>query len=155
MSQPRKKARHAIASYSNTSWAQPDALLGSAVRHLASMSPKFNWVGIYLLKGKVLELGPFIGAATDHKRIPVGRGICGKAVAENRDIINVPDVTKDSDYLACSLETKSELVVLIRNADGKILGQIDIDSHEAGAFESTDVEAVEKVAKELSSLWPE
>jgi L-methionine (R)-S-oxide reductase len=139
-------------------WYNPASPLGSAVRYIASLSPKFNWTGIYVLKGKTLELGPFIGAATEHTRIPVGKGICGLAVAENRDQ-NVPDVHSAKNYLACSLETKSELVVLIRDSQGpnpdQILGQIDIDSHSPNAFGPEEEAAVRKVAQELGELWPE
>ena len=135
-------------------WYNPEAPLGSAVRYVASLSPKFNWTGIYLLKGKNLELGPFIGAETDHTRIPIGRGICGKAVAENQDQ-NVPDVGAADNYLACSLETKSELVVLIRDQKDRVVGQIDIDSHTLNAFGKEEEAAVKKVAQELGELWPE
>ncbi len=134
-------------------WYQPEAVLGSAVRYVAGLSPKFNWVGIYILKGKFLELGPYIGAATDHTRIPVGRGVCGTAVAEDADQ-NVPDVTASDNYLACSIETKSELVVLVRDKKGNILGQIDIDSHVVNAFGPDEEKAVRKVADELGQLWP-
>jgi GAF domain-containing protein len=135
-------------------WYQPSAPLGSAARYVASLSPKFNWVGIYVLKGKNLELGPFIGKPTEHRRIPVGKGVCGMAVAKNRNL-NVPDVSQEPNYLACSLETKSELVVLIRDRKGKILGQIDIDSHTPRAFSTQDEESVGRVARELGELWPE
>lgn len=135
-------------------WYQPEAPLGSAVRYVASLSPKFNWTGIYLLKGKHLVLGPFVGAATEHTRISVGQGVCGTAVAENADQ-NVPDVHASNNYLACSLETKSELVVLIRDSQGEILGQIDIDSHTPSAFGPAEEAAVKKVARELGELWPE
>src|SRR4051812_10530323 len=94
-------------------WYQPQAVLGSAVRYVSSLSPRFNWVGIYLLKKKMLELGPYIGAKTEHTRIKVGVGVCGTAVAENTDM-NVPDVKQADNYLACSLATQSELVILIR-----------------------------------------
>jgi L-methionine (R)-S-oxide reductase len=135
-------------------WYQPEAPQGSAVRYVASLSPRFNWVGIYVLKGKFLELGPFIGAETDHTRIPIGRGVCGLAVAENRDQ-NVPDVSVASNYLACSIATKSELVVLIRDGAGSILGQIDIDSHVLNAFGPEEERAVRQVADELGALWRE
>jgi L-methionine (R)-S-oxide reductase len=128
--------------------------MGSAVRYVAGLSPKFNWVGVYILKGKALELGPYIGAATTHTRIPVGRGVCGTAVAENADQ-NIPDVQAHENYLACSLETQSELVILIRDKKGKILGQIDIDSHSRAAFGETEEGAVRQVAMELGELWPE
>jgi L-methionine (R)-S-oxide reductase len=134
-------------------WYQPEAPLGSAVRYVAGLSSKFDWVGIYVLKGQMLELGPYIGAATDHKRIPVGRGVCGTAVAENQDQ-NIPDVRGHSNYLACSLDTRSELVVLVRDKKGAILGQIDIDSHTTAAFGPDEVSSVRKVADELGGLWP-
>ncbi|HUP57929.1 MAG TPA: GAF domain-containing protein [Bdellovibrionota bacterium] len=115
-------------------------------------------MGIYLLKGQgpkaMLELGPFIGAKTEHTRIKVGQGVCGTAVARNADM-NVPDVKQADHYLACSLDTQSELVVLIRNKSGRILGQIDIDSHTPAAFGPVEERAVKKVAQELGELWPE
>lgn len=137
-------------------WYDPAAPLGAAVRYVASLSPRFNWVGIYILKGKYLELGPFVGDDTEHRRIPVGKGVCGTAVAEGADQ-NVPDVGKLENYLACSLETRSELVVLIREGgrpDGRVLGQIDIDSHTPAAFGPEQEAAVKRVAVELGELWP-
>ena len=135
-------------------WYDPKAPLESAVSYVASLSNRFNWVGIYLLKNGFLELGPYIGAKTEHTRISVGQGICGIAVAENADQ-NIADVTKSSNYLACSLETLSELVVLIKNQAGEILGQIDIDSHTAAAFGPPEEQAVKNIAQELGRLWPE
>jgi L-methionine (R)-S-oxide reductase len=134
-------------------WFNPLSPLGSATHYVASLSPKFNWVGIYVLKGKFLELGPFIGAPSEHKRIPVGKGVCGMAVSENTDQ-NVADVSTHGNYLACSRETRSELVVLVRDRKGKILGQIDIDSHTPGAFGPAEEEAVRSIANELGELWP-
>lgn len=134
-------------------WYQPEAPLGSAVRYIASLSPKFNWVGIYILKGNTLHLGPYLGAPTEHRRIPVGKGVCGTAVAEDRDQ-NIPDVTRAENYLACSTETQSELVVLIRDQEGKVLGQIDIDSHTLNAFDESEEAIVRKIACELGTLWP-
>ena len=139
-------------------WFDPLSPVGSAVRYVASLSPRFNWVGVYVLKTtpskkQVLELGPYLGAKTDHTRIPIGKGICGTAVAEERDL-NVPDVTQAENYLACSLETRSELVVLIRDPSGKIVGQIDIDSHTPAAFGPAEESAVRKVAQELGERWP-
>jgi GAF domain-containing protein len=123
------------------------------VSYVSSLSPKFNWVGIYVLKGETLELGPYIGAATEHTRIRVGVGVCGTAVASNKDI-NVADVTSVENYLSCSVETASELVVLIRDRAERILGQIDIDSHTRGAFGPEEEAAVKQVARELGELWP-
>lgn len=134
-------------------WYFPESPLGSAVRYIASLSSKFNWVGIYVLKGAFLELGPFVGEDTPHTRIPIGRGVCGSAVSENKDM-NVPDVGASDNYLACSLKTRSELVVLIRDKAGKILGQIDIDSHIKNAFGPEEEQSVQRVAQELGDLWP-
>ncbi|MBI1852467.1 MAG: GAF domain-containing protein [Planctomycetes bacterium] len=128
-----------------------DKLLIEAVHLLQRSSPHFNWVGVYELAGDVLVLGPYVGAKTEHTRIPVGRGVCGTAVAEARDQ-NVPDVTKTPNYLACSTATKSELVVLIRNGD-RIYGQIDIDSHTANAFGPSEEQRVTEVATFLATLW--
>jgi L-methionine (R)-S-oxide reductase len=133
-------------------WHQSGTLLRSAVQYLAALSPKFNWVGIYVLRGETLELGPYVGEPTEHTRIQVGVGVCGTAVARNEDM-NVADVTAVENYLACSVETASELVVLIRSRDGGILGQIDIDSHTRGAFGPKEEAAVKQVAEELGSWW--
>ncbi len=124
---------------------------GAAVRYLASLSGRFNWVGIYILKADILELGPFLGEATEHTEIPVGRGICGAALAENRDL-NISYVSEVENYLACSLDTQSELVVLIRDKKGKVLGQIDIDSNTPAAFGPEEERAVKQVAEELGKL---
>jgi len=132
--------------------ASLESLLESAVRHLHESDPKFHWTGIYeLFPDEVLRLGPFVGAPTDHVFIAVGQGVCGTAVAERRNI-NVPDVSKVSNYLACSTSTKSELVILIRNGD-RIYGQLDIDSHEPDAFDPEAVLRVERVADWLAQAY--
>ena len=105
---------------------------------------------MYMVKGDALQLKAFDGRPTEHTTIPVGRGICGRAVAEKQDI-NVPDVTADGDYLACSIETKAELVVLIRRHDD-ILGQIDVDSDVVGGFDDAEERAVKEVADALATL---
>ena len=127
--------------------------LSAAVDEVKQLSPQFNWVGIYVLNGDTLELGPFIGAPTEHTRIRVGVGVCGTAVATNEDM-NVPDVNALSNYLACSIETASELVVLIRDNKGRIVGQIDIDSHTKNAFGAAEEAAVRAVADDLGRRWP-
>ena len=129
-----------------------EELLVHAVKYLHHSNPRFHWTGIYeLYPDDVLRLGPFIGAPTDHVFIAVGRGVCGTAVAENRNI-NVPDVTRAPNYLACSSETRSELVILIRKG-GKIFAQIDVDSHELDAFDHDAVTHVEKVADYLADAY--
>ncbi len=98
----------------------------------------------------VLVLGPFHGAPTEHIRIPVTEGICGAAVAQGASII-VDDVTADPRYLACSIETRSEIVVPIR-VNGQIVGEIDIDSHEPAAFGPRDRAFLEECAAIVGRL---
>ena len=134
------------------SGAEFETLLEAAVEGVHGMSPRFHWTGIYeLFPDNMLRLGPFIGAPTDHVFIGVGNGVCGTAVAEKRDL-NIPDVRQITNYLACSSETRSELVVLIRAGD-VIFAQIDIDSHEVAAFDETAVAGVQKIANWLSRLY--
>ncbi len=99
---------------------------------------------------ETLVLEAYDGRPTDLARIGVGEGICGKAVAEKRDL-NIPDVSSASEYLACSIETRSELVVLIRRHD-EILGEIDIDSDVPNGFDDAEVAAVRTVAAALAAL---
>lgn len=113
--------------------------------------PNYDWSGIYRLEGKELLLDAFVGAETDHVRIPVGVGVCGTAVAEKANQV-IDDVRELANYLACSVSTRSEIVVLIHR-DGEILGQIDIDSHQVGAFDETDEELLEGLATILASQW--
>jgi GAF domain-containing protein len=109
--------------------------------------PHYNWVGIYRLDGKSLVLGPYQGKPTVHTSIPMGKGICGAAAASRKTEV-VPDVEADARYLACSLETRSEIVVpIIKN--GAFWGEIDIDSDRPNAFGSDDVEFLEAVARLL------
>ncbi|HYQ88659.1 MAG TPA: GAF domain-containing protein [Candidatus Binatia bacterium] len=127
-------------------------LLKAAVNGLHELDDRFHWTGIYeLFPDNVLRLGPFIGAPTDHVFIGVGRGVCGTAVAEGRNI-NVPDVRLESNYLACSTETRSELVILIRRGE-KIYAQVDIDSHQVAAFDEGSVTSVQRVADWLATLY--
>ncbi|MCI0595078.1 MAG: GAF domain-containing protein, partial [candidate division Zixibacteria bacterium] len=115
-------------------------------------NPLFHWTGIYeLFPDNMLRLGPFIGTPTDHCFIGVGQGVCGSAVAQKRNM-NIPDVSKVSNYLACSSATQSELVVLIRKGE-TIFAQIDIDSHELAAFDDEAVRLVEEVADWLSGVY--
>ncbi|RPI77186.1 MAG: GAF domain-containing protein [Desulfobacteraceae bacterium] len=127
-------------------------LLKNAVELLHESEPAFHWTGIYELStGEVLRLGPFIGAPTEHVFISVGKGICGSAIAD-RCNKNIPDVTLEENYLACSTSTKSELVILIRKGD-TIFAQIDIDSHDHNAFNPQIERKVEKVAEWLADAY--
>src|SRR6185436_6034100 len=128
-----------------------DETLRQAVRLLKAERPHYNWVGIYLLEGDTLVLHNYVGKPTEHTHIPVGRGVCGTAVAERANQI-VDDVTAVGNYLACSLETRAEIVVLIRRGD-EIFGQIDIDSDTPAAFTAADEALLARVADVLASRF--
>jgi L-methionine (R)-S-oxide reductase len=113
--------------------------------------PHYNWCGVYRLDGDTLVLDEFIGAPTDHTRIAVGVGVCGTAVAVNRNQV-IEDVRQLSNYLSCSVSTRSEIVVLIRR-ENEVLGQIDIDGHEVGAFDASDERLLEEMAKLIAERW--
>lgn|SRR5690606_9481167 len=129
-----------------------DAIMREAVKTLKASESRFDWVGIYLLnpEEEILWLHNYLGPGTEHARIRVGEGVCGTAVAEKANQ-NVPDVTQLENYLACTPGTRSELVVLIRAGD-EILGQIDIDSDQTGAFTGEDEEAIQAVADKLAEV---
>lgn len=115
------------------------------VKYLHDHFPHYSWVGIYWLQGKELVLGPWTGSqATEHTRIPLGQGICGAAAASGRTEV-VPDVNADSRYLACFTSTRSEIVVPIIR-EGKVVGEIDIDSERPNAFAPEDQQFLEEVA---------
>ena len=118
------------------------------VHMLKQRMPQYSWVGIYLLEGDELVLGPYVGKPSPHTRIPLGRGICGAAATERATII-VDDVNSDPRYLACSVETQSEIVVPIMR-DGRVLGEIDIDSDSRAAFGREDQQLLEAVASLLA-----
>jgi GAF domain-containing protein len=121
-----------------------------AVEVLKQDVPAYTWVGIYLLEGDELVLGPFLGKPSPHTRIPLGRGVCGAAATEKATII-VDDVNADPRYLACSIETKSEIVVPIMHGS-EVLGEIDIDSDSYAAFGPADRVRLEAVAALLAPL---
>lgn len=114
--------------------------------------PDYNWSGVYRLEGDQLVLDAYVGATTEHTHIPVGRGVCGTAVAENKNQV-IEDVRELDNYLACSVSTRSEIVVLIRDPQGKVLGQIDIDGHRVGAFDDSDERLLEDLAAILAERW--
>jgi GAF domain-containing protein len=119
-----------------------------AVNVLKDQMPDYSWVGIYLLEGQELHLGPFRGKPSPHTRIPLHQGICGAAASTKATIV-VDDVDADPRYLACSLETRSEIVVPIMRGDD-VLGEIDIDSDRKAAFGHADRKLLEAVARLLS-----
>jgi L-methionine (R)-S-oxide reductase len=129
--------------------AEPDEVLRKTVEILHDRFDHYSWVGIYLVEGDDLVLGPWKGPqATEHVRIPVGQGICGAAAASGRTEI-VDDVSADERYLACFPSTQSEIVVPIAY-EGKIVGEIDIDSDRPAAFGEADRTFLERVALLIS-----
>ena len=125
--------------------AADEEVLYEVVRKVHDAHPSWDWSGIYLLAGDTLVLGPATAPA-DHSRIAIGEGVCGTAVAEYENQL-IEDVREVENYLACSIHTRSELVVLIRD-EGRIVGQFDIDSDTVGAFSAED----ERLLDELAGL---
>ncbi len=114
--------------------------------------PHYNWVGFYFRNGdkEELKLGPYVGAPTDHTIIPFGKGICGQVAVSNQTFV-VPDVSKEDNYLSCSIDTKSEIVVPIFK-DGENIGQIDIDSHALDPFTEEDEKLLGYVCEKVSEI---
>lgn len=138
-----------IASSSNSL----EEKLRNICKLLKENIPYYDWVGFYLVnksKKDELILGPFVGEPTEHVKIPFGKGVCGRA-AEARKTIIVQDVSKESNYLACSPKVRSEIVVPITK-DGEVLGEIDIDSHTLAPFTKKDKEFLEKIAEIVADL---
>jgi GAF domain-containing protein len=135
--------RHAASSASSS-----DSLQKNVVEVLSQHLSYYSWTGFYMLDpddSETLILGPFVGDPTPHVRIPVTQGICGAAVATGETVI-VDDVNADPRYLSCSIKTKSEIVVPVY-AHGKVIGEIDIDSHDPAAFTQDDKVLLEEVAE--------
>ena len=144
-------AHDALATTLPTAIAQAtdrQAAMFRAVSALKETFPHYSWVGIYVLEGSELVLGPYLGKPSPHTRIPLNRGICG-AAATGKTTVIVDDVNSDPRYLACSLETKSEIVVPIMAGD-LVLGEIDIDSDQPAAFGGADRALLEQVAAALA-----
>lgn len=124
-------------------------LMEGVCRLLHERMLKYSWVGFYMLEPgaqpPVLVLGAFVGAMTPHTRIPLNQGICGAAASSGKTIV-VDDVSKDPRYLACSLETKSEIVVPLF-VKGQVVGELDIDSHFPAAFGSEDQKLIQHCAE--------
>ena len=130
-------------------------LMSVIVERLRERLPHYDWVGFYMIEkdepgeDPMLVLGPYVGAVTPHKRIPLNQGICGAAVSSGRTVV-VDDVNADPRYLACSLETKSEIVAPVC-VKGKAVGELDIDSHTPAAFTDDDRKLVEHCARLVGS----
>jgi len=114
----------------------------------------YDWVGFYLVdqtREKELLLGPFEGEPTEHVKIPFGRGICGQA-AEIKKTFVVQDISKETNYLSCSLKVKSEIVAPIFK-NGEIAGELDVDSHTPSPFTDEDKAFLEKICEMVSKLF--
>ena len=126
-------------------------LMSVIVGRLQERLGHYDWVSFYMLeRGRlgedpVLVLGPYVGAVTEHTRIPLNKGICGAAASTGRTVV-IDDVSQDPRYLACSIETKSEIVVPIV-VKGEVVGELDIDSHTRAAFQADDRQLVEHCAR--------
>jgi putative methionine-R-sulfoxide reductase with GAF domain len=129
--------------------SDPSYLLQDCLEFLYEKFAKYSWAGIYLVKGNNLILGPWKGKqATEHTKIPIGKGVCGAAAKTGKTEI-VSDVSTDARYLSCFASTRSEIVVPIKK-NGKIIGEIDIDSDVTDAFDNQDAVFLEKIANMLS-----
>jgi len=144
-SQDRSKLKIEVEALA-ASEAPDEEVLRRVVRLVHDAHPLWDWSGIYLLVDGTLVVGPFAGSdePPEHSRIEVGEGVCGTAVAENKNQL-VGDVRELDNYLACSFSTRSELVVLIREG-GRIVGQFDIDSDERAVFTEEDEALLEELA---------
>jgi len=114
--------------------------------------PHYNWVGFYMVgnQPRELVLGPYVGAATEHTHIPFGRGICGQ-VAEGKQTMVIQDVNTQDNYLACSLDVQSEIVVPILKGD-EFIGELDIDSHDLAPFNADDSRLLEGICQRLAKV---
>ena len=130
----------------------PTRAMQATVQTLQNTMPHYSWVGVYLLDSNELVLGPYVGKPSPHTRIPLGRGICGAAATEKATII-VDDVDADPRYLACSADTRSEIVVPILRGS-EVLGEIDVDSDRPAAFGDADRRMLESVAAILAERLP-
>ena len=120
-------------------------VLNDVVDFLYKYFDKYSWVGIYIVRGDTLVLGPWNGKqATEHIQIPIDSGVCGSAAKSGKTEL-VPDVNKDGRYLACFVSTRSEIVVPIKKK-GEVIGEIDIDSDVPNAFNNKDAIFLEKIA---------
>ena len=128
-----------------SSVASETALLQTAVELIDRFSDGYNWTGFYVMRGDHLEVGPYIGPPTEHTRIELNRGICG-AAATQKKTVTVDDVQSDPRFLACSLSTRSEIVVPLMDGD-QCLGEIDIDSDRPAFFTDQDRTMLEAIAE--------
>ncbi len=127
--------------------------LGDICTLLRDRVSHYDWVGFYLVDPQAprqLVLGPYAGTPTEHTRIPFGKGICGQAAATEQPFI-VQDVSQETNYLSCSADVRSEIVLpLLR--EGKVRGELDIDSHALAPFTDADRRFLERVCETIATL---
>ena len=130
-----------------------DSILEEISKKLKEMVFHYDWVGFYILdeEKKGLILGPYSGAQTEHEFIPIGKGVCG-VVAQLQKTMVVQDVSKMENYLSCSINVQSEIVVPILK-NGKFIAELDIDSHSPAPFTIMDTILLEKICKELAKIF--
>lgn len=135
---------------------EPKTSINNKLQHICNLLQEnidyYNWVGFYFKNGDKdeLKLGPYAGAPTDHTIIPFGKGICGQVALSNKNFV-VPDVSKQNNYIACSIHVKSEIVIPLF-VNGKNIGQIDIDSHTSDPFTKADEKFLEFVNSKISEI---
>jgi putative methionine-R-sulfoxide reductase with GAF domain len=124
-------------------------VIDRTVARLHDLEPAFDWVGVYLLEGDTLVLGPYRGKPTEHERIALGEGVCGSVAATAHTEV-VPDVRSRPGHIACDINTRSETVAPIIR-DGQVLGVLDVDSHTPAAFGEREVGLIEEAAREIAA----
>ncbi|MEA3559800.1 MAG: GAF domain-containing protein [Candidatus Thermoplasmatota archaeon] len=128
-----------------------DGKLEEICRILEESIDHYNWVGFYLVDGeRELVLGPYVGAPTDHTRIGFGEGICGQA-ADTGKLFLIQDVDRETNYLSCSPEVRSEIVLPILK-DEELAGELDIDSHQLAPFTEIDRSFLERICELVAPL---
>jgi len=121
-----------------------EEILRKTIKMVNAFSPDFNWTGFYMMRNGALEVGPYVGPKTEHTRIELDAGICGAAATQKKTVV-VDDVNADERFLACSVTTRSEIVVPLMD-DHECLGEIDIDSDKPSFFTDDDREMLEEIA---------
>ena len=131
-----------------------DDILNSICRKLRSSVPHYDWVGFYIVdpdQPRTLLLGPYDGAPTENTVIPFGKGICGQSAHMEQPLI-VDSVSDESNYLACSIDVQSEIVIPVLKNDSYV-AQLDIDSHTPGAFKKEDEEFLSAICSAVSDIF--
>ena len=129
-----------------------DQTLSAVCSLLRQRVDHYDWVGFYLVDSeRMLVLGPYDGAPTEHARIAFGQGICGQA-AEREETFVVQDVSREDNYLSCSIDVRSEIVVPIFK-DGAVVGELDIDSHQLAPFTELEREYLEKICAMIAKIF--